>query len=111
MELAFADSLEFIYMDFRPIAFPSLNENETSATPCNQKHVSFAPYPEIINLPFQETKYPTIISDVQPVSILKKTDYKYSQYNQWKKKLSDAFYLLLTLSMLTFFDKFFQRLF
>lgn len=111
MELAFADSLEFIYMDFRPIAFPSIDENQASSAPTTHKHVTFAPYPEIISIPIQKITYPVVISEIQPVSILKKTNYKYSNYNQLKRKLGDAFYLLLTISMLTFFDKFIQHFF
>ena len=70
-----------------------------------QKHVTFAPFHVIHNKPSQEKSNQISISSIQPVSILKETNYKYSKYQQWYKKFNDILYLLLIIAFLTFFEK------
>mgnify|MGYP001077454353 CR=1 FL=1 len=105
MELAFADSLEFICIDSCPMSLLPLSEKEIYQPSNQQKHVTFAPSPIIIKNPIQDVSVLFNISTIQPISILKETNYKYSPYHNWFKKLSDIFYLLLMISALTFFEK------
>lgn len=105
MELGFADSLEYICFDSCPMSLLPLSEGEICKPSQQQKHVTFAPSPIVVNFPIQEISDPFITPSFQPISILKETNYKYYPYHQWLKKLSDIFYLLLIISLLTFCEK------
>lgn len=119
MEFGYLDSFEYIDIDVNKLNFSEVVKADTSLEvdanekPLKQKHVSFAPEPQIIKCTFNNEVFETEfkVTSVQPISILKKTDYKYSKFNEYIKKIDDILYLLLIVFMLAFFDRFLKKFF
>lgn len=111
MEFGYVDSLEYIDIDVSKIDFKQVVDDEKCEKP--QKHVTFAPEPQIVKCTYNTYIFENNfkLNNTQPISILKKTDYKYSKFNQYMKNIDDVVYLFLIISMLAFFDKFIKFLF
>lgn len=98
MEFGYIDSLECI----------KLNDASKVKIECEQpkqKHVTFAPYHEVHNSEINKACPNIIISSVQPISILKETNYRYSKYQELKKKIDDNLYLFLIIAFMALFEK------